>query len=405
LGLIVIIIVLSIVVSYQLMGPMYEPNIVVSAKPIDAYTLFTLDLLKRMDFGKKNNIVSPLSIYIALLMLTEGSSGDTKEELFNALHIASLNDSRTWFNNLLRDISNVKEPAKTSIANSIWVQKEFPINNDYISILKKYYSAESRLINFQENPFSAAKAINEWVKNKTYGLIKKIIDPGSIDESTRIVLVNTIYFYSEWSKPFKKIVPGEFYSSRGTLDIDYMKGVIDIHLLDTFEYLAIAIGYEGTDIKFVVIMPKDGDLEKFTNNLSKDKLLKIFNDLLSSEEVSVELYLPRFEIDSGIISFKSILQDMGIKKVFIPGIADLSFMVKDGDKILYIKDVFHRARIKVDLKGTEAAAATAIIAVLSAVIEHPKTIKINKPFMFFLVEPDNNAILFAGSIVDPSDLE
>jgi len=404
LGLIVIIVILSIVVSYQLMGPMYEPNIVVSAKPIDAYTLFTLDLLERMDFGKKNNVVSPLSIYIALLMLTEGSSGVTKEELLNALHLASLNESRTWFNNLLENILKVEEPARTSVANSIWVQKGFPVNDDYVDVLKKYYIAEAKLVDFQNEPVLTAKAINEWVENKTYGLIKKIIGPGSIDEMTRIVLVNTIYVYANWTKPFEREVPGKFYSNGKVVDIIYMKGAMDIYLLDTSEYLAVALSYKGTDIKFVVVMPKNGDLEKFTNNLSKDKLLKIFNELLSSREVSVELYIPRFDIDSGIMSFKKILQEMGIRTVFDPGSADLSSMVESGQRILYVKDVLHRARVRVNLKGTEAAAATAVIMVLSAVIEQPKIIKINRPFLFFLVEPDNNAILFAGSIVDPSSL-
>jgi len=104
------------------------------------------------------------------------------------------------------------------------------------------------------------------------------------------------------------------------------------------------------------------------------------------------------------MSFKKILQEMGIRTVFDPGSADLSPMVESGQRILYVKDVLHRARVRVNLKGTEAAAATAVIMVLSAVIEQPKIIKINKPFLFFLVEPDNNAILFAGSIVDPSSL-
>jgi len=387
------------------MGPLYEPTTIVYAEPLDAYTSFTLDLLERSDFGKKNNIVSPLSIYIALLMLTEGSNGDTKEELLNALHIASLNDSRTWFNNLLEDVLDVREPARTSIANSVWIQEEFPINDEYINVLEKFYFAEARLVDFVGEPFQATKAINKWIKNKTYGLIKEVISPGDIDEATRIVLVNTLYFYAEWLKPFEEIVPGDFYSCKGVINIDYMKSTMDIHLLDTHEFLAIALSYKGTDIKFVIVMPKDGDLENFTNNLSKDKLLNIFEDLLSSTEVSVELYLPKFDIDSGSMSYKKILQDMGIRKVFDPRYADLSPMVESRERILYVKDVLHRARVRVDLKGTEAAAATAVVMVLSAVMQPPKIIKINKPFMFFLLEPDNNAILFAGSIIDPSSLQ
>ena len=404
MGLVVVIIVLSIVVSYQLMGPMYEPNIVVSAKPLDAYTLFTLDLLERMDFGKKNNVVSPLSIYIALLMLTEGSSGVTKEELLNVLHLASLYESRTWFNNLLKDILDVEKPAKVSIANSVWVQEGFRVNHDYIDVLKKYYIAEAKFVDFQNMPVQAAKAVNEWVENKTYGLIKEIIDPGSIDEMTRILLVNTVYFYANWVWPFKETLQGKFYSDKGEVSIKYMRGDMTIYLLDTSKYLAVALNYWGTDVKFIVIMPKDGDLERFTNGLSKDKLLKIFSDLLSSKQVFVDLYIPKFDIDSGVISLKRILQDMGIEAVFDPDKADLSFMIKSIEKVLYVKDVLHRARVRISLKGTEAAAATAVI-VMERAMPSIKIVKIDRPFIFFLVEPDNYAILFAGSIVDPSSLK
>jgi len=403
LGLVIVIIVFSIIVSYQLMGPMYEPNIVVSAKPIDAYTLFTLDLLERMDFGKKNNIVSPLSIYIALLMLTEGSSGVTKEELLNALHLASLYESRMWFNNLLKDILDVEKPAKVSIANSVWVQEGFYVNYDYIDVLEKYYIAEARFVDFRSKPDLAAKAVNEWVENKTYGLIKEIIEPRSIDEMTRILLVNTIYFYANWVWPFKETLQGKFYSDKGEVSVKYMRGDMTIYLLDTSEYLAVALNYWGTDVKFIVIMPKDSNLERFTNGLSKDKLLKIFSDLLSSKQVFIDLYIPKFDIDSGVISLKRILQDMGIETVFDPDKADLSFMIESREKVLYVKDVLHRARVRISLKGTEAAAATAVV-VMERAMPSIKIVKIDRPFLFFLVEPDNNAILFAGSIVDPSSL-
>ncbi len=404
--LVVVGVVLGVVLVYQFMGPATRPVEVVYAEPLDAYTVFALDLVDRIGLGEENTAVSPLSVYIALLMLTEGAAGDTRAELLKALHLSSVDDARTWFKNVLEDVLKVEEPARTSIANSIWVQNGFPVNKNYVDILEKYYLAETKHVDFKNDPVGAADAINEWVRNKTYGLIKQIIDPSSIDDMTRIILVNTIYFYANWTKPFQEIVPGEFHSPKGDVTVDYLKGRMGVYLLETPDYTAVALSYKGTDIKFVVIMPNHDNLKEFVKNLDKDELLNIFNKLFSSKLVTVRLYIPKFDVDSGIISLKKVLQEMGIKSAFRPDKADFSPMVEGNKKILYVKDVFHRARVRIGLKGTEAAAATAIIMELSAVPENPdiKTIRIDKPFLFFLLEPENNAILFAGSIVDPQQL-
>jgi len=165
---------------------------VVYGKPVDSYTVFSLELLKRSGLGRNNTVVSPLSIYIALLMLTEGAGGDTRAELMKALYLSSMSDARSWFKDVLYDMLNVSDPARSSVANSIWVQEGFPINKSYVELLEKYYYAEAKYVDFVHNPSHAVRMINDWVSNKTYDLIKRIVDESSIDPLTRIVLVNTL---------------------------------------------------------------------------------------------------------------------------------------------------------------------------------------------------------------------
>ncbi len=374
---------------------------VVYGRPVDSYTVFSLELLKRSGLGRDNTVVSPLSIYIALLMLTEGAGGDTRAELLKALYLSPMSEARSWFKDVLNDMLGVSDPARSSVANSIWVQKRFPINKSYVRLLEEYYYAEAKYVDFLHNTSLAVKMINGWVSNKTCGLIKRIVDESSIDPQTRIVLINTLYFKANWTTPFTSTIPGKFYSPRGDVDVDYLTGTQEVYLIETNDYVALALGYKGTDIKFVVIMPKSGDLEGFVSGLSGQELLRIFDELFSKKPVKVKLHLPAFDIDSGVISYKKVLKEIGIVKVFDPDQADLSPMLADNARTLFVEDVLHRARVKITIYGTEAAAATAIVIKLTAVPQELENIWINKPFLFFLVDPGSDAVLFAGSYLYP----
>jgi serpin B len=87
---------------------------------------------------------------------------------------------------------------------------------------------------------------------------------------------------------------------------------------------------------------------------------------------------------------------------FIPGTADFSGM--DGTHNLFISDVIHKAFIDVVEKGTEAAAATAVVirpngAPLPSV---GLVINADRPFLYFLRDQPTGAILFMGRVQDPS---
>ena len=369
-----------------------KPSVVV-ASPLDSYTDFSIDFTSRIGLGERNTAASPYSVYIALLMLTEGSGGDTKEELMRALRISSLDDSRAWFNESIRRLT-VERGSRVEIADSTWVKEGFPVNRSYLEIVKRYYLAE--VLSFSD-PVDAVPRINGWISNKTNGLIDRVID--ELDPRTVILLVNTLYFKANWTTPFERVEEGDFHSPDGTKIADYLRGRVKANYLDAGDYAALALSYEGTDVKFVVLIPKN-DLKEFLSDVRREKLLGIFNELFRSAEIEVDLSLPKFDIDSGPLDLKSVLISMGIRKVFIEGEADLSPMV-EGNEELCVDKVLHRARVKVDLYGTEAAATTAVIVRLTAVPSQEVSLKVDRPFAFFLVDSETKAILFAGSFISP----
>jgi serpin B len=364
------------------------------ASPLDSYTDFSIDLASRIGLGERNTAISPYSVYIALLMLTEGAGGDTKDELMRAMRISSLDEARNWFNSSIERFTGVERGARAEVADSVWVKEGFPVSEKYLEVVRKYYLAE--VLSFRD-PADAVPRINGWISNRTNGLIDKVVD--GLDPRAVIVLVNTIYFKANWTTPFERVEKGDFHSPDGIETADYLRGRVKANYLDSGDYVALALSYSGTDVKFVVLMPK-GDLKGFLSGMGREKLLEIFEKLFNSSESDIDLSLPKFDIDSGPLDLESVLVSMGMKKIFIPGEADLSPMV-EGSEELCVDKVLHRARVKVDLYGTEAAAATSVIIRLTAMPSQEISVKIDRPFAFFLVDPENKAILFAGSFVHP----
>jgi serine protease inhibitor len=369
------------------------------ASPLESYTGFALKLSLAAGLGSKNTAVSPFSVYPALLMLSEGAAGDTKTEILSALGLSSQEDAREWFKSSAQRFLNAQPPAKTSIANSVWVKSGVPVRESFVNILEKRYSAES--YSFSDAADATAR-INSWVYNKTNGMIDKIIE--YLDRSAAIVLVNTVYLKANWTTPFETVINDVFNSPKGPVQAEYLSGEIEAKLLESDDYIAVALSYAGTDVKFVALMPKKASLEEFASKLSEKDLLNVLSSVLGRGSEKVKLLMPKFDVDSGIVELRPILEGIGVRRVFDPERADLSEML-DYSKLAgkaYVSNVFHRARVKVDLYGTEAAAATAVVVkVTAARPENIKTVRIDRPFLFFLVDPTSSAVLFAGSFVEP----
>jgi serpin B len=369
------------------------------ASPLESYTGFALKLSLAAGFSSRNTAVSPFSVYPALLMLSEGAAGDTKTEILRALGLSSQEDAREWFKSSAQRFLSAQPPAKTSIANSVWVKSGVPVKESFLATLEKRYSAESYSFS---GAVDATARINSWVYNKTNGMIDKIIE--YLDRSAAIVLVNAVYLKANRTTPFETVINDVFNSPKGPTRAEYLSGEVEAKLLESDEYVAVALSYAGTDVKFVALMPKKASLEEFASKLSEKDLLNVLSSVLGRGGEKVKLLMPKFDVDSGIVELRPILEGMGVRRVFDPERADLSEML-DYSKLAgkaYVSSVLHRARVKVDLYGTEAAAATAVVVkVTAARSENIKTVKIDRPFLFFLVDPTSSAVLFAGSFVEP----
>lgn len=359
---------------------------------------FALELYQEVRGSEGNLFFSPYSISLALAMTYAGARGSTAQEMAEVLHF-TLPQERLHpaFNALdLALMGQNSENFRLNIANSIWGQVGFEFKQEFLDVLALNYGAGLRGLNFRENPEAARVRINDWVSEQTRGKIKDLIPPGAVDTLTRLVLTNAIYFNAMWRYPFSEnlTADGTFTllgGSQVTVPMmSWPEGEV-VRYARGEGYQAVELPYRDTTTAMLVILPED--FEEFEAGLTAARLGEIVGGL-ESRNVIVKMPKFRFEFP---LDLTETLAGMGMATAFSDQ-ADFTGMAEDR---LQISKVLHKAFISVDERGTEAAAATAVIMELTAVPTPPTTVSIDRPFLLLIHDTDTGAILFMGRVLDP----
>jgi serpin B len=255
------------------------------------------------------------------------------------------------------------------------------------------------LVDFRHAPEQARKQVNDWVSEQTNKRIQDLLPKGSVEPRTTLVLANAIYFKAHWQNEFNPSFtgPGPFTLLDGsTVHVLMMQN----HSEEKYAYAegdgwqAISLPYKGGLADMVILLPKLGTFNDFEASLTAEKYKAIVSALMSERVI---LSVPKFKFEAAL-GLKEALVGMGMQDAFTENVADLSGM--DGTHLLYLSDAFHKAFIAVDEKGTEAAAATAAVAV-PASMPMGKDMQINRPFLFFIRDVPSGTVLFMGRVLDP----
>ena len=286
-----------------------------------------------------------------------------------------------------------------NIANSIWGQQDFHFEEDFLDTLALNYGAGLRLLDYIQAPEESRQTINKWVSDQTQEKIQDLIPEGAVTSDTRLVLSNAIYFKATWMEPFEESLTenGIFYGLDGEESEVPLMSLGSDSSFPYYQgegYQAIALPYLGGQVSMLVLIPDEGTFDQFEGDFSKVLLDQVISEMQYS---SVRLVFPKFEFETEI-SLAKTLAAMGMPEAF-SGAADFSGMT--GDKDLFISDVFHKAYVGVDEKGTEAAAATAVMMRLTSAPENPIELTVDRPFLFAIRDHQTNSILFMGRVVSP----
>lgn len=375
----------------------------------DGNQAFALDFYQAVRDQGENLFYSPYSISLALAMTYAGARGATESQMGETLHFTLPQDRlHPAINALDQELASREaasngqdgDPFKLNIANSIWAQQDYRFLPEYLDILAQNYGAGLRLVNFAGSAESARQTINDWVDEQTQGKIKDLIPQGAIDALTRLVLANAIYFKASWLHPFDENLTqnGDFHlldGSQARVPMMATSGPTRLPYAQGSGYQAVELPYIGGDVSMLILVPDAGSFQQFETGLDPVKLQKILSSLKSQQVV---FKMPKFKFESSYDLSKT-LAGMGMPDAFDPGQADFSGM--DGGRNLYITRVLHKAYVSVDEKGTEAAAATAVIVGLTAMPSSPVELTVDRPFIFVIQDKPTGTILFMGRILNP----
>lgn len=368
---------------------------------------FALDLYHRFATNTGDNIFfSPYSISTALAMTWAGARGPTAAQFAALFHAVTGAPSPTAFGSLQQAITqSAAGHVQLAIANSLWPQQGHSFLPAYISLVQNTFASGVFPVDYQTQPQAAINRINTWVENQTNHRIRNLLHAGDAGPGTLLVLVNAIYFNGNWTTQFdpKFTTPALFHLADGSnTTTAFMHKSLQAQFaeLPGLSAKILSIPYQGGNLSFIAILPDSpAGLPALEQNLTAHNLATWLGQL-PRYSTEVILALPKFKLTQSY-RLGNTLQALGLTDAFNPAVADFSGM--DGDRDLFISAVIHQAFIDVNEQGTEAAAATAVVMVGSAIISHQfiPVFKADHPFLFLIRENSTGAILFLGRLASP----
>ena len=335
------------------------------------------------DFLGKNVCISPLSIFQVLGLTTNGAKGVTQDEMVSALEATSLEN----LNNInLNILQSIRQFETVEIANG--VMTTFNPTLMFLKICIKYEASIFPLVSVEQ--------VNEWCSEKTHGKITKILD--ELNPDTVMLLINAVYFKADWQHPFNPsfTYTGKFTGPTETKDVRFMTQTKNFNYYEDNNVQVVELPYKNDSTSAIVILPKEKiNVDTYLESLDDNMLNTILAGLKSKK---VRLNLPKFEIEFEK-KFKDILIRLGMVQAF-DGNADFSGIKCSGG--IFINDVIHKTYLKVDEKGTEAAAVTVVEMIKGALLADV-TMNVNRPFIFLLRStklPKNNDLLFLAKVAN-----
>ncbi len=375
---------------------------------------FAFDLFNRLAAEQEGNLfVSPSSIRTALAMTWAGARGDTEKQMAEALRFEQA--PAHIHAHLAKLVADLNDPGtdqdgnpyyELAVANALWGQADYPFRANFINLLNDRYAAGLNEVDFLDAPEQARQTINAWVEDRTRERIRDLIPEGIIDDETRLVLTNAIYFLGDWKHPFNENAtrPASFHlSDEDTTEVPMMHQTERLRYMEDEHVQMLELPYRGEALSMLVMLPtrqNDGPAE--ANAALQDRLnpeaLAAWTDALRRQRVDVKL--PRFSFTSDL-RLDDALQAMGMEDAFVFRRADFTGIASVEE--LFIEAVLHKAFVKVDEEGTEAAAATAVVIAERVAAADPIAFHADRPFMFLIQHNDTGEILFMGGVNEPVD--
>lgn len=344
-----------------------------------------------------NVLLSPISVYMALAMTTNGANGDTLTELEEALGL-SREELNSYAYQYLENLSS-GEDYKLSMANSIWYtdDEKFTVKDTFVQEAAQYYSAGVYAKSFQ-NPATVSE-INAWVETNTDGYIKEIIN--DISDDTVMILVNALAFEAKWENPYadSDIKDGIFTMEDGATQTVYFMNSEENLYLEDDKATGFIKYYADKKYAFVALLPNEGvGVNEYILGLNGAHLQEMIEN---PTEIKVYASIPQFEIDYQT-ELVEVFESMGVNAAFHYETADFTNLGEYKDENIFIDNILHKTYLEVNQDGTKGGASTAVIMDSMGAVpnqEESKTVRLDRPFIYMIIDCENNQPIFMGTLM------
>ncbi|XP_024976671.1 serpin-ZX-like [Cynara cardunculus var. scolymus] len=360
-----------------------------------------------------NIVFSPLSLHVVLGLVAAGSKGQTLDQLLSFLKSNTIDDLNTLSSQLVSLVFADGSPSggpRLSFANGVWVDQTLSLKPSFKQVVDGVYNAASNQADFQNKAVEVANEVNSWAEKQTSGLIKDILPAGAVNNTTRLIFANAVYFKGTWNEKFdpSKTKDYDFHLLNGSkIQAPFMtsKKKQFVSSYDGFKVLGLPYlqGEDKRRFTMYIYLPdaKDG-LPSLMEKISSGS--DFLERHIPYQKVEVGQFLiPKFKISFAFEASET-LKELGLVLPFSGG-EGLTEMVESSiGGNLYVSSIHHKSFVEVNEEGTEAAAASAAVVMLRSLRTNDKIDFVaDHPFLFVIKEDMTGVVLFIGQVVDPRD--
>lgn len=360
---------------------------------------FSFDFFREaMKLKDENSAVSPASMAIAMAMVANGDSGESRDDVLRVLGFDPATADITQLNDycriMLTELPKLDGRTVCRFANSFWHNPDLKVMKPFSDALGNVYSSDD--IAVDPNGEKGMRCINRWVDNYTNGMIPEFLKEPLY--GTPIFLINATYFKGMWATEFngEESSEGDFRnlgSSRSKATFMHADRRMSYAKTDRVE--AISLPFGSGNFEFVAMLPtREEGFGEFLRSVTYGEFKELTKLMRSGQPAHVLLSLPKFQTETDD-DMSGVMQNLGLGDAFLRG---FNSMIEGQDT--YINRILQAVNIKVDEQGVEAAAATAIDVVTSSGPSLSETIEMNfnRPFLYVIRETSTGTILFMGKV-------
>ncbi|WP_273184955.1 serpin family protein [Hyphomonas adhaerens] len=393
--------------------PVATPTLEATAPLSQGNNLFAWSLYETLESKPGNIFVSPASISEAFALLYPGAAGDTATQMAGVFGFDGVpaDGFAVTQHTLNTAVTADTETTKLTVANAAWLREGSTFQASYRDAVEGIMKAKVALVDFTQ-PAAAAKLINSWVEDHTNDKIHDLIPPGAIRPGlTELILTNAVWFKADWQSPFKAEATqdGTFFAPSGEITAKLMSQTLKkARYLSRDGYAALDLDYAGNDYALTVILPDaQGGLTDVAAAMTAESFTTLLTDMDSASERRVHVVLPKVRIEASY-ELNDPLIALGLGDAFTSA-ADFSGLIEGaGPGDLVISKVLQKTFLDIDEKGTEAAAATAIMMERTAIFipdEEPVEFRADHPFLIALRHKPTGTVMFMGRVEAPPPAE